>query len=625
MCKLMSEIENFFDEDKDKKYREILSEAERLVKESSGPYYALRARIKDKNSVYAKLKKGRREKFYKNDGQIEPIYEQKSIQSIRDYAGMRVLCSFPEDVFEMNNLILELFSNIENEFSIKEIEIYNWIANNGDDLLKDIFVNSFGSRIIDNNKKVIIKFKTKESGYKSVHYIIEHIESELVVEIQLRTLFQDVWSVVEHELKYKKGQVSPVIMKDFMILAAEMNINDEKISHLRKQSNEQSIHEEMNHKRLSPRGYFIPEFNALEIVVDKCPDVDEHLEKYKRSIANSQTIEDCSVEWIDEARSKFTKVAETLEKCIEESNDEDFKTKAKFLIEMEKAYIKLAEGNLLIKNDYLELRKKHEDSYVLPFRLGEVYLIEGEIEEALKCFDDCENILDHDTNACNQLNHFRLKMYLAYVYWMLGDPYIDNAIIRVEDARKVWKNVHDGSIKDPKKSITRVDEFNSHDYGQLLNYLCWYRISKFLKLKQKTSGEDDITYQHEQNDLQLVGPSQKQASNLTWDEIAQHSLLLAKESYLSLEDYLEKEKKLHYDVAPNIIDTAAWFCFNYYKYGLDSYNEKLTFLKKAKCFSDDLGHWKKHTVHNLTMQIIHNAHITTITSEYEKVFGHSKK
>ena len=94
-------------------------------------------------------------------------------QQINDIAGVRVICSFPEDVYTMANAFL----------AMDDIEVLQ---------RKDYISNP------------------KHNGYRSLHLIVAipvHLaegKRMTKVEIQLRTIAMDFWASLEHQLRYKQ-------------------------------------------------------------------------------------------------------------------------------------------------------------------------------------------------------------------------------------------------------------------------------------------------------------------------------------------------------------------------------------------------------------------------------------
>lgn len=127
------------------------------------PIESIKTRIKSTEGI---IKKANKKKI--------PFTMQSIEENIRDIAGVRVICSFSEDIYMLADCLLQ-------QDDIKLIE-----------------------------KKDYIKHP-KESGYRSLHLIIEipiFLQNEkrsMKVEVQLRTIAMDFWASVEHKLRYKKN------------------------------------------------------------------------------------------------------------------------------------------------------------------------------------------------------------------------------------------------------------------------------------------------------------------------------------------------------------------------------------------------------------------------------------
>ena len=126
------------------------------------PISSIKSRIKSPYSIQEKLKKNNFTFSLKN---IE--------ENIHDIAGVRVICSFLDEVYTIADAILK-------QDDITLIEKKDYIKN------------------------------PKENGYRSLHLIVEvpiFLAQEkrfMKVEIQLRTMAMDFWASLEHQLKYKK-------------------------------------------------------------------------------------------------------------------------------------------------------------------------------------------------------------------------------------------------------------------------------------------------------------------------------------------------------------------------------------------------------------------------------------
>lgn len=135
------------------------------------PIESIQSRIKSHGGILKKLKK-----------KGLPFTLEAIEKNIWDVAGLRVICSFPEDVYLVEQCILKQ-----------------------DDI-----------RLIQ--RKDYIKYP-KPSGYRSLHLIVEipiFLQKEkkwVRAEIQIRTLAMDFWANLEHKLRYKK-QLQPTMSEE---------------------------------------------------------------------------------------------------------------------------------------------------------------------------------------------------------------------------------------------------------------------------------------------------------------------------------------------------------------------------------------------------------------------------
>ena len=126
------------------------------------PIESIHTRIKSQSSILKKLQK-------KNLALTIPNIEN----NLFDIAGVRVVCSFTEDIYSLANSFL-------NQDDVRLIEKKDYIQN------------------------------PKENGYRSLHLIVEipiFLSDEkkwVKVEVQFRTIAMDFWASLEHKMRYKK-------------------------------------------------------------------------------------------------------------------------------------------------------------------------------------------------------------------------------------------------------------------------------------------------------------------------------------------------------------------------------------------------------------------------------------
>ncbi|MGY5238021.1 GTP pyrophosphokinase [Clostridium tertium] len=141
------------------------------------PIENVKSRLKSTDSIIRKLKK-----------KELPFSLEAMQENINDVAGIRVICSFPEDIYMLADCLL-------NQDDIKLITKKDYIKN------------------------------PKKSGYRSLHLIIEvpiFLKNEkryMKVEVQLRTIAMDFWASLEHKLRYKKNislEEAEIISKELL-------------------------------------------------------------------------------------------------------------------------------------------------------------------------------------------------------------------------------------------------------------------------------------------------------------------------------------------------------------------------------------------------------------------------
>ncbi len=140
---------------------EVLSR-EMSVRNNRNPIETIKFRIKKPKSIAEKLiRKG------------FPITLESVSENLSDVAGVRVICSFIEDIYTIAKMLT-------NQDDIRLLEVKDYIKN------------------------------PKENGYRSFHMIIEipvffsDEKRYMKVEVQIRTMAMDFWASLEHQVKYKR-------------------------------------------------------------------------------------------------------------------------------------------------------------------------------------------------------------------------------------------------------------------------------------------------------------------------------------------------------------------------------------------------------------------------------------
>lgn len=131
--------------------------------------HQIQSRVKKLKSIIIKLNRNK-QSFSKE------IVERE----LTDVAGIRVICSYVDDIYMMLDSLSE-----QSDITILEVKDY-------------------------------IK-EPKPSGYRSLHVILEipvfffKETKQVKVEIQFRTIAMDYWASLEHGLRYKDSEITPCL------------------------------------------------------------------------------------------------------------------------------------------------------------------------------------------------------------------------------------------------------------------------------------------------------------------------------------------------------------------------------------------------------------------------------
>ncbi len=161
---------------------------------SRNPINSVHTRLKSTTSIMQKFEK------------LNLPFNLESLRKdIHDVAGVRVICCYIDDIYEIANALIQ-------QDDIKLIARKDYIAN------------------------------PKPNGYRSLHLIVEtpvffaKHKVDMMVEVQIRTIAMDFWASLEHQLKYKKDiPNSKEIIEQLKNCADVSNQTDGKMLAIRKE------------------------------------------------------------------------------------------------------------------------------------------------------------------------------------------------------------------------------------------------------------------------------------------------------------------------------------------------------------------------------------------------------
>ena len=139
---------------------EIL-DAEFQMKHRRNPIHHIESRLKSIQSMMEKLS---RKHF--------AVSMQSAVENLTDIAGIRVICSYVQDVYTVARLLTS-------QDDVKLVEMRDYIR------------------------------EPKANGYRSLHLLVEipvflqEGRMMIPVEVQIRTIAMDFWASLEHSMRYK--------------------------------------------------------------------------------------------------------------------------------------------------------------------------------------------------------------------------------------------------------------------------------------------------------------------------------------------------------------------------------------------------------------------------------------
>ena len=163
------------------------------------PIESIKSRVKELDSIIRKLEKNHL-----------PITIEAVQENLKDVAGVRVVCSFVDDIYRIEECFLA-------QEDVTLVTRKDYISN------------------------------PKPSGYRSLHLIVktpvytEIGKKDMFVEVQMRTIAMDFWASLEHKLRYKKNlspQTAAQLARELEACAEESARLDAKMIQIRNRISE---------------------------------------------------------------------------------------------------------------------------------------------------------------------------------------------------------------------------------------------------------------------------------------------------------------------------------------------------------------------------------------------------
>lgn len=168
------------------------------ARQKHAPIEFVTGRVKTKESIIEKMK-------------VRHIAPENMLEEVQDIAGVRIMCQFVEDIYEVASLLN----------ARKDLRVV---------LTRDYIENR------------------KPSGYRSYHMVVEYPIQRandyitVYAEIQIRTLAMNFWATIEHSLNYKyQGKYPEEILRRLERASEAAFQLDEEMSEIREEIRE-AIH-----------------------------------------------------------------------------------------------------------------------------------------------------------------------------------------------------------------------------------------------------------------------------------------------------------------------------------------------------------------------------------------------
>ncbi len=168
---------------------------------------------------------------------------EKPFDVISDIIGMRIVVPFLEDLESVERMIKKNFQIVETEYKSRELSIREF---GYDSIHIQIILPSDISNKVKNSK-------------------------DMKIEIQLRTILQDAWAEVEHELIYKTSidKVEDTIRRKMIAVNATLSLGDTIFQEIREYQRKRYKDIQDRHKKLMDKVSTIPEkMEKLKISTD---------------------------------------------------------------------------------------------------------------------------------------------------------------------------------------------------------------------------------------------------------------------------------------------------------------------------------------------------------------------
>ena len=223
------------------------------------------SRVKERDECVAKFAR----KYQTQCEETETPYEIKDY--ITDLVGLRVICLYETDVPQIRAVLAEGFEIIDETDKIQAIETQEGV---------------FGYKGLHLDLKLLANRRALPE-YRRFQ--------DLRFEVQLRTIVQDAWSVLDHKIKYKKN-IPLVLKRRINRLAALFELADQEFLHIREETQRLekqaiTVTTDQQPPTVAPAAEVLDAFSFLGIVTRRFPYYSFHDQKVDGFVSELLTVD----------------------------------------------------------------------------------------------------------------------------------------------------------------------------------------------------------------------------------------------------------------------------------------------------------------------------------------------
>jgi ppGpp synthetase/RelA/SpoT-type nucleotidyltranferase len=156
--------------------------------------HSVKSRVKDPERLIEKIIRKTPSRKEKKGSEFKFSVDNYK-EEINDLIGVRAIHIFKDDWEEIHNFITNTWNVVEITANVRE----------GDDTQRFEELN--------------IQINSRKSGYRSVHYLIEFFPTnqKVVAEIQVRTIFEEGYGEIDHQLRYSHTEIPEVLALNLLL------------------------------------------------------------------------------------------------------------------------------------------------------------------------------------------------------------------------------------------------------------------------------------------------------------------------------------------------------------------------------------------------------------------------